>query len=66
VADAIKAVRQELGTEVWAHGSFEDLQVLRGHLNAIGVDVAQTEQVPIARGRYRWYARIHLRTASGA
>ncbi|ROO51445.1 hypothetical protein EDC02_6323 [Micromonospora sp. Llam0] len=70
MGDPTKTPRQELGTEVWVHGSHDAVARVRAQLAPIGVLVVPTtktgkpapvEPMPVTKGRYSWYGRYHLR-----
>jgi hypothetical protein len=63
MGDPLKVRQAALGLEVWANGTWDELEQLRAQLAAIGllVDPATPAAIPGKRGRYRAYWRLHVR-----
>jgi hypothetical protein len=74
VGDPTKPARQELGVEVWVHGSWDDVARVRVQLAPLGLLVVPTDKrgkpapaapTPVGRGRYSWHGRYHLTGPAG-
>lgn len=73
MGDPLKPQKAALGLEVWANGTWDEIEQLRAQLGAIGLIVVPTDgkgrpspAEPTAlggadRGRYRWYGRVRVR-----
>ncbi|MDG4768757.1 hypothetical protein [Solwaraspora sp. WMMD792] len=75
MGDPTKPARQELGTEVWVHSTWDHLIRVRDHLGLIGLLVVPTTKAGkpapvdpqlISKGRYSWHGRYHLTGGGGA
>jgi hypothetical protein len=63
VGDPTKKPQADTGVEVWATGSWAELERVRAQLGAAGVFAQDDAPKLVAAGRYRAYWRLRLRSA---
>lgn len=61
VGDPLKKPQADTGTEIWAHGTWDELESLRAQLAAIGTLAQGQAPNLVSRGRYRAYWRLRVR-----
>lgn len=64
MADPTKPAKSSLGLEVWANGTWDEIEALRAQLGTLGLMAAPAAPAAMGgadRGRYRRYGRLHVR-----
>jgi len=61
VGDPLKKAQADTGVEIWAAGTWAELERLRAQLGTAGLLAQDKPPALVAKGRYRAYWRLRLR-----